>query len=53
MPSLLKKERKVKSFKALTSIKNRESKKKKTSIIIVKRDKVANNKLKKKSNLTA
>ena len=52
MSSLLKEEEKTKSFKALTSIKNENNKKKKASIV-VKRDKVVNSKLKEKSNLVA
>ena len=52
MLSLLKKEREVESFKALASIKNKGSKKKKTSTVVVRRNKVVNSKLKKKSNLT-
>ena len=50
MSSLLKEKREVKGFKVLTSVKNKDSKKKKTSIII-KKGKVVSNKLKKKSNL--
>ena len=51
MPSLLEKKRKVKSFKAIISIKNEGSKKKKTSITAVRESRVVNSRLKKKSNL--
>ena len=52
MSNFLKEEGEVESFKALTSIKNGDNKKKKT-IIVVKRGRVVNSKLKKKSNLAA
>ena len=50
MLSFLKKKRKIESFKALISIKNRNNKKKKTSIVI-KKSRVVNSRLKEKSNL--
>ena len=53
MLGLLKKEREVESFKATTSIKNRGSKKKKTSTVAVRRGRVVNSRLEKESNLTA
>ena len=52
MSSFLKEKKEAKGSKALASIKNESSKKKKTSII-VKRSKVVNSRLKKKSNLIA